>query len=433
MANIAIFNFTAVYLDGQWKNMHYYNSVISAFKKRKHNVLNFITNDIILDPWNGFNISISSYVEHEVETSLKKFKPDLIICFNNSKINIVEKFDCPIAIWEADTAKYFSDKDSIKKNVDRYHFIYASQNGEETFINLFNAKKKNLIYIENATSIKPKKIKKIHDISFIGSLYDPDIFYNLKKNDGNYIDYISARERKKILLNLIGYDLKIYTNNIPLAYHSLKACNKISDKIVFDTNEVEKVLNQSLISLNHSHYQAKNIGYSWRVHDILASSSLLITEKSTLLSERFGKNIKKQFYSSPYDARKKCDYFLKNKNASLDLIAEQNEIIDKFYRWEDRIKKIEGIFGLKSEMNKKSSIISFETKSNLKPTLFISFFLRFIKLVSIILRFIKLKKVYNTTNFKILIFLFFKKRNFAIYKFLVQIKYFSNLKNRELK
>jgi hypothetical protein len=428
MANIAIFNFTAVYLDGQWKNMHYYNSVISAFKKRKHNVLNFITNDIIIDPWNGFNISISSYVEHEVETSLKKFKPDLIICFNNSKINIVEKFDCPIAIWEADTAKYFSDKDSIKKNVDRYHFIYNSKNGEENFMNLFNAKKKNLIYIENATSIKPKKIKKIHDISFIGSLYDPDVYFNLKKGDDNYIDYMSARERKKLLLNLIGYDLKIYTNKIPLAYHSLKACNKISDKIVFDTNEVEKVINQSLISLNHSHHQAKNIGYSWRVHDILASSSLLITEKSTLLSERFGKNIKKQFYSSAYDARKKCDYFLKNKNARLDLIAEQNEIIDKFYRWEDRIKKIEDIFGLKkNEMNKKNSIISFRSKNNiLKPTLFLSLILRF-------LRFLKSRQAYNTTNIQAFIFLFFKKRSFTIYKFLARVKYFNNLKNRELK
>ena len=115
MSNIAIFNFTGVYLDGEWKNLHYYNSIISAFKKRKHNVLSFITNDIIVDPWNGLNISITSYVEHKVETSLKKFKPDLIICFNNSKINIVEKFDCPIVIWEADTANYFSDKDSIKK------------------------------------------------------------------------------------------------------------------------------------------------------------------------------------------------------------------------------------------------------------------------------------------------------------------------------
>ena len=159
MANIAIFNSSALYLDGEWKNVHYYNSIISAFKKRRHNVLNFITNNIILDPWNGLNISISPYVEKEVETSLKKFKPDLIICFNNSRINIVEKFDCPIAIWEADTAKYFSDKDSIKKNVDRYHYIYFSLNGAEVFINLFNAKKKNLFYIDNGTSIPSQQVK----------------------------------------------------------------------------------------------------------------------------------------------------------------------------------------------------------------------------------------------------------------------------------
>jgi hypothetical protein len=424
MANIAIFNSSALYVDGEWKNVHYYSSIISAFKKRRHNVLNFITNNIILDPWNGLNISISPYVEKEVEKSLKKFKPDLIICFNNSKINTVEKFDCPIAIWEADTARYFSDKDSIKKNVDRYHYIYFSVNGAENFINLFNAKKKNLFYIDNATSIQSKKIKKFHKISFIGSLYDPDKFFNLKKSDVNYIHYTSARERKKILLNLIRHDLKIYTNDIPLAYHSLKDCNKISDKFVFDSKEVEKVMNQSLISLSHSHHQARNIGYSWRVLDILASNSLLICEKSTLLSEKFGKNIKKQFYSSAYDARKKCDYFLKNKNARSDLIAEQNEIIDKFYRWEDRIKKIEDIFGLKKNvMNKEISILSFRSKNNLKPTLLISFCLILIKYI----------KIYSRTNFIIFIFLFFKKRSLRLYKFLARLKYFSDLKNKGLK
>jgi hypothetical protein len=424
MANIAIFNSSALYVDGEWKNVHYYSSIISAFKERGHNVLNFITNNIILDPWNGLNISISTYVEKEVETSLKKFKPDLIICFNNSKINTVEKFDCPIAIWEADTVRYFSDKVSIKKNVDRYHYIYFSVNGAENFINLFNAKKKNLFYIDNATSIQSKKIKKFHEISFIGSLYDPNKFYNLKKSDVNYLHYTSASERKKILLNLIRYDLKIYTNYIPLAYHSLKDCNKISDKPVFDSNEVQKVMNQSLISLSHSHHQARNIGYSWRVLDILASSSLLICEKSTLLSEKFGKNIKKQFYSSAYDVRKKCDYFLKNKNARSDLIAEQNEIIDKFYRWGDRIKKIEDIFGLKkNEMNKKISIISFRSKNNLKFTL----------LTSLILNFIKYMSFCNRTNFQIFIFLFFKKKSLTVYKFLARLKYFNDLKNRGLK
>ena len=180
-------------------------------------------------------------------------------------------------------------------------------------------------------------------------------------------------------------------------------------------------MNQSLISLNHSHHQGRNIGFSWRVLDILASSSLLITEKSTIISEKFGKNIKKQFYSSAYDVRKKCDYFLKNKNARSDLIAEQNEIIDKFYRWEDRIKKIEDIFGLKSEINTISSIKIFRAKNyNLKPTLFLFLVTRFIKSIM----------VYYSNIFIIFIFLFIKKRCFVIYKFLARVKYFYYLKKK---
>ena len=80
-------------------------------------------------------------------------------------------------------------------------------------------------------------------------------------------------------------------------------------------------------------------------------------------------------------------------------------------------------------MNTISSIIIFRSKNNnLKPTLFLFLILRFIKFLSIILRFMKFKQVYNTNNFKIFIFLFFKKRSLVIYKFLVLIKYFSNLK-----
>lgn len=100
--------------------------------------------------------------------------------------------------------------------------------------------------------------------------------------------------------------------------------------------------------------------------------------------------------------------------------------------WTIKKRKIEDIFGLKkSEMNKKSSIIIFRSKNNnLNSTVFLFFILRFIKFLSIILRFIKFKQVYNANNFKIFIFLFFKKRSLVIYKFLVRIKYFSNLKNR---
>jgi hypothetical protein len=196
-------------------------------------------------------------------------------------------------------------------------------------------------------------------------------------------------------------------------------------------------MNQSLISLSHSHHQARNIGYSWRVLDILASSSLLICEKSTLLSEKFGKNIKKQFYSSAYDVRKKCDYFLKNKNARSDLIAEQNEIIDKFYRWGDRIKKIEDIFGLKTEKNKESSIIIFRNKNkNIKPDLFLSCIRKTSSFISKNLSFIKyfFIKYFSIKYFFLrLFFKFLKKKNFKIYKLIARYRYFYNLYNRGLK
>lgn len=427
MANIAIFNFTPIYVNGEWKNLHYYNSIILAFKDRGHNVYNFITNEILCDPWNGNNVSISKDADSKAELELKKFKPDLIISFNNSKPSFVEKFDCPIVIAEADTVQYFSDQNLIKKNADRYHFFYFTKDGENQIINSFNASKNRIFFIENATSIKSKEIDKVHEISFIGTLYQyhsGKIYLKDKKNNTDYLNYITAYKRKKLLLSLKDYDLKIYTNRVPDLYLDLLEYGKISNKHAFETITIEKIMNQSLISLNHSHEQAKNQGYSWRVLDILASNSLLITEKSSLLAKKFGKNISRQFYDSVSDVRGICNYFLKNKNASSDLIAEQNQIIDKFFRWEDRIKKIEDIFGLKIEKNKDSSIISFRSKkNNLKPTLFLS----------IILRFIKFKQVYNATNFKIFIFLFFKKRSLVIYKFLVRIKYFSNLKNRVLK
>jgi hypothetical protein len=422
MANIAIFNFTPIYVNGEWKNLHYYNSIILAFKKRGHNVYNFITNKILCDPWNGENISISKDIDNQVELELKKFKPDLIISFNNSKPSFVEKFDCPIVIAEADTAQYFSGKNSLKNNIDRFHFFYFTKNGSNEIANLFNASKKRIFYIENATSIKSKKIDKISEISFIGTLYNyysSKVYFKNKRNNSEYLNYITTLKRKKILYSLKDYNLKIYTNKVPEAYFDLLAYGKISNERAFETVTIEKIMNQSLISLNHSHEQAKNQGYSWRVLDILASNSLLITEENNLLTKKFGKNIKKQFYRSVNEAKQICNYFLKNKNARSDLIAEQNEIIDKFYRWEDRIKKIEDIFGLKSEKNKESSIISLRLKkNNLKPSLIIFLFVMFIKFL----------KKSQTTEINRFIFLFFKQKSLSIYKILVQIRYYVNLK-----
>ena len=196
--------------------------------------------------------------------------------------------------------------------------------------------------------------------------------------------------------------------------------------MIFDTNQVEKVMNQSLISLNHSHHQARNIGYSWRVLDILASNSLLITEKSTLLSEKFGKNIKQQFYSSAYDVRKKCEYFLNNKNAMHDLIAEQNNVINTYYRWEDRIKKIEDIFQLKNEKKKVSTNTILRNKILIKSPFLIALFIYLNSSFKILRPFFKILRPF----FKILkagiVNKNFMKKKTILYILLVRYHYFKN-------
>ena len=42
----------------------------------------------------------------------------------------------------------------------------------------------------------------------------------------------------------------------------------------------------------------------------LMSNSLLITEENSLLTKKFGKSIKKQFYRSVNEVKQICNYFL---------------------------------------------------------------------------------------------------------------------------
>jgi hypothetical protein len=80
----------------------------------------------------------------------------------------------------------------------------------------------------------------------------------------------------------------------------------------------------------------------------MASNSLLITENSKYL-EFFSKKLSRIFYNTPFDLRKKIQYFLKNPNARKDMINIQNEITKKNFLWINRVKDIEQLFGLKKD------------------------------------------------------------------------------------
>ena len=344
MSNILIFNHSEIIERNQYKNICYIEGLIKAFLIRGHKVSNIITNNYLYDPWCGLNILKNNINYKNLLKKIKDFNPDLVISFNNSKLpNIEKELECPILIWEADKFYYFSNPFSLKVNSSRYFFISSSLNGRDQFIEYFRATKEKTFFMPHSTSIQSKIIKQDKNISFLGKLYDMP----RTKDKNLHKIKLNALHRKNILSSIQDLGLKIFTNAVPSFYDDLRhLCNE--QMFHYSILHNEKIFNSSKISLNISHLQAKDSTVSYRAIDIMASNSLLITENSKYL-EFFSKKLSRIFYNTPFDLRKKIQYFLKNPNARKDMLNIQNEITKKNFLWIDRVKDIEQLFGLKKD------------------------------------------------------------------------------------
>ena len=344
MSNILIFNHSEIIERNQYKNICYIEGLIKAFLIRGHKVSNIITNNYLYDPWCGLNILKNNINYKNLLKKIKDFNPDLVISFNNSKLpNIEKELECPILIWEADKFYYFSNPFSLKANSSRYFFISSSLNGRDQFIEYFRATKEKTFFMPHSTSIQSKIIKQDKNISFLGKLYDMP----RTKDKNLHKIKLNALHRKNILSSIQDLGLKIFTNAVPSFYDDLRhLCNE--QMFHYSILHNEKIFNSSKISLNISHLQAKDSTVSYRAIDIMASNSLLITENSKYL-EFFSKKLSRIFYNTPFDLRKKIQYFLKNPNARKDMLNIQNEITKKNFLWIDRVKDIEQLFGLKKD------------------------------------------------------------------------------------
>ena len=203
MANIVITHFSGIFRDGGFQSSCFFDGLIKGFREEGHNVLQVITSDFLAHPWNGTNRPISSGIQAQVIDKIKAFKPDLIISFNNSSINGIEDaVNCPIALWDADTVRFFNNKDYIKKNTDRFFYLAFSSHGVNDYKTYFNAPENRIGRVPVATEVRAVSEEKKYNISFIGNPFfsSESIVAFLKENP----DYI-----KKTPHELIKYETQI--------------------------------------------------------------------------------------------------------------------------------------------------------------------------------------------------------------------------------
>ncbi len=385
MSNIVIISFAF----NQNRLSGYYNSLTQELQKN-NNILYINT---------YFQNTNKQDVFFEVtEEQIKNFKPDLIITFNNViSENIYKNTNCPVFILEADNYGYWSNKNIPVGYLDRIYFG-ASQKGRlKKYMEIFPLLKKDrFIEFKNATDVdivKGEKVEQDIDISIIATvvgLNSNNITKFLELNVGNKdkmekfkqilqkakfnIDFVSEEEYKFLnntnyneLFSLISYlnrvrtldslsdlDLKVFgdfhyinllSQSLPLLIPCLQA------QKVATSEENATIYNRSKVSLN-LHFAHNTLdetsGYSWRVCDVLATNSALLSTYCPAIENDFGKWVKIPMFHNNYEAYHLAKKLLEEENYREDIaLSSQNAIREGRFSFEDRVKDIEKIFSLK--------------------------------------------------------------------------------------
>lgn len=325
---------------------------------------------------------------------LKSYNPDLIIIFNNKFYDLSADFDCPIVVYEVDSVLYYSNKENLKNNPDRYKYIVPQIGSIRILNDELGVKSKNICCLPFFSSVQREKIPQLTNISFIGSKFDgfyPTTVYNnfmrtfpseneisqfrkveeciisdpfitkekiienLSLKSKNVIDNINVEHSLMLLSNIrriqtlsqiadLGLDLYgtpnwatdlIYEPDLTLSYKNKK---------VYSIKHNQDIYNRSKLCININHLQATT-GFSWRVCDIMASNGCLVSEYRTDLDRLFP-NVPIPTFTNRYEAREQCIKLLNNENMRKDIVAKCQEIIDEKYRFNNLLTGMEDFLGI---------------------------------------------------------------------------------------
>jgi hypothetical protein len=165
--------------------------------------------------------------------------------------------------------------------------------------------------------------------------------YLIKKDDFKYQS--TGLSRASVVFDLLDYDIKIFGSPAwkGLAPFDSKVLKAYDSRFVYTLEHNELIYNRSKIALNCSHQQSI-LGYPWRVLDILASSSVLMSSYSPLLVEDFP-NIEFPFFRSKLELLNLTERLLGDEYFREDFSLQCNAAIDEGFRWHHRFSLISGV------------------------------------------------------------------------------------------
>ena len=205
MANILISHFSPVRQGGQWQSVCMYDGLIQELRAQGNHVMQIISSDFVQRPWNGTNAWCWPFEKKPTIDTIKNFQPDLVIAFNNSMPEgIADAVACPIILWGADSFPFWNDRESLRKNVGRYHFFFYSERDVAECREFLKDSSAPISVVRNATAIRAVRQEKTYNLSFIGTNFALPVPVKRRcltdsRELSRYIDHtMSAQERKNL-------------------------------------------------------------------------------------------------------------------------------------------------------------------------------------------------------------------------------------------
>ncbi|MBR5882011.1 MAG: glycosyltransferase family 1 protein [Mailhella sp.] len=351
-------------------------------------------NDLLVYHHDRFNASFS-ILPDDIRKEIETFAPDCAILFNNCFYDLSE-YDFPIVVYEVDSILYYSNQERLKANPDRFRYVVCQEESRANIKSFLGVQDKFICQLPFFTAVKSEPLEKKTNISFIGTRFAPDNsthtlwndfmmsspsedaiahyrealsqialhpYWTQEEIDSRFYQYgintarflpserivgaLSGVRRIQVLSAVADLGLDIYgtpswVNSpceeplIPLSYNK---------KSVYSIQHNQDVYNSSKLSININHLQAVE-GFSWRVCDIMASSSCLVSEYKSDLVRLFPK-VPIPTFSNQYEAREQCCRLLKEDALREDIVCASNEAIEGNYRFNHLIPMLEDFLGIR--------------------------------------------------------------------------------------
>ncbi len=365
----------------------FYDAFIRGLSNGKNRIKVYPHAQFGVKDWGG-----PENMPESILADIRDFDPELCIFFNNAFFDLTDVVECPIFVYSADSPLYYSNKDRIRKNPDRYYYnAYSTM--KEVLVESLDASEDHIIEYLPFTGVVREDLPFRANISFIGSKFtksEPTVINQFMETDPDeqeireyrnciqkliqnpYLrtkDLIVSREitspkveawfrtdqlrwlisdekRINVLRSIADLGLDLYgTENWRTDYYHAGELNlSYRNRVVMTLAQNQEVYNTSRIGISVGHIQAVD-GFPWRTLDIMASAACLVTDDHADFA-RYFPGLEFPIYQDAYEAREICKELLGNEDKRQRIVRQCNAFVQEEYPFAkitDEISRITGV------------------------------------------------------------------------------------------